>query len=280
MYELDRDMPIGVFDSGLGGLSVLKQCVHFMPHERFIYYGDSLNAPYGTKSLDEVRNLSYAVVDRLMDMRVKGILVACNTATSAVIRLLREKYQDFPLVGIEPAVKPAALENRGRMVLVMATPRTLKEEKFQYLKREYDDVAKIVKVPCQGLMEFVENGVLSGPELEGYLKAVFYDYPMHKVGAVVLGCTHYPFIRETIQKIVGDNIRIYDGSVGTAREMRRRVGLVNMLSDREDDAQIKVINSATEETMDVRIDYYENVYAGEPQDIHLQRALAMLKMKC
>ncbi|MBR6896924.1 MAG: glutamate racemase [Lachnospiraceae bacterium] len=280
MYDLNSDMPIGVFDSGLGGISVLKHCVRYMPHERFIYFGDSKNAPYGTKSLEEVRELSFAVVDRLFKMRVKGILVACNTATSAVIRLLREKYPDFPFVGIEPAVKPAALENPGRTVLVLATPRTLKEEKFQYLKREYDDVAKIIKVPCMGLMEYVEDGKLDGPEVKRYISQVLGDYPLKKVGAIVLGCTHYSFLRDTISAVAGPDIRVYDGAQGTAREMRRRISVAEVLSDREDDAQILFLNSATEETVTVTVDYDENVSCTQPEDIHLRRAVAMLGMKC
>ena len=158
MSETDKlqekqKLPIGFMDSGLGGLSVLREAIKLMPKEDFIYYGDSLHAPYGVKPQAEIRDLTFAVVEKLLDMGIKGLAVACNTATSAAVRLLRNTYPELPIVGIEPAVKPAVTESHGGRILVMATPMTLKQEKFQNLLAKYREQADIVPVQCDGLME-------------------------------------------------------------------------------------------------------------------------------
>ena len=173
MSETDKlqekqKLPIGFMDSGLGGLSVLREAIKLMPKEDFIYYGDSLHAPYGVKPQAEIRDLTFAVVEKLLDMGIKGLAVACNTATSAAVRLLRNTYPELPIVGIEPAVKPAVTESHGGRILVMATPMTLKQEKFQNLLAKYREQADIVPVQCDGLMEFVEHGNLDGQELDDY----------------------------------------------------------------------------------------------------------------
>ena len=147
-------MSIAVFDSGVGGISVLKSLVEVMPNEDFIYYGDSANAPYGTKTLEQVRALTCA----------KGLVVACNTATSAAVRILREQYPDVPIVGIEPAVKPAMLFMENPRVLVMATPMTIREEKLKKLMDRYRHLGEIIPLPCPGLMNFVERGDLYGDD--------------------------------------------------------------------------------------------------------------------
>ena len=153
-----RKLPIGFMDSGLGGLSVLKEAVRIMPNEDFIYYGDSFHAPYGTKHPDVIRELTFTVVEKLLDQGIKGLAVACNTATSAAVAKLRVMYPDLPIVGIEPAIKPAVKMSRGGTILVMATPMTIKQEKFQRLLGLYQKEAKIIPIPCKGLMEFVEHG--------------------------------------------------------------------------------------------------------------------------
>lgn len=278
MNKNDKNRPIGVFDSGLGGLSVLRKCIDLMPYENFIYYGDSIHAPYGTKSLDEVRELSFQATDYLMERGVKGIVVACNTATSAAVRLLREKNPLFPVVGIEPAVKPAALFHPGSMVLVMATEMTLKETKFQYLKSQYDKIAEIRKVPCSGMMEFVENGILDGPEVEGYLKERLKDYPMDRVGAIVLGCTHYPFLSRTLQNLVGDRVEIIDGSAGTAREIKRRLQVMDMLREDRSYGTLELVNTGTEQPLLCQYDGVSMVPTEEPkEDLHI-RAVRLLQL--
>lgn len=215
--------PIGVFDSGVGGISVLRELVALMPNENYIFYGDSKNAPYGTKTLEEVQALAGADAKHLVEQDVKALVVACNTATSAAIKILRKKYPDIPIIGIEPALKPAVMAGEHPRVLVLATPMTLREEKFQMLLKEHEMEAEIIPLPCPGLMEFVERGELNSPRLEQFLIELFAEYIEHPVDSVVLGCTHYPFVKEMIQKVLGSHVQIFDGGAGTARETKRRI---------------------------------------------------------
>lgn len=228
-----RNLPVAVFDSGVGGISVLREMVRLMPEEDFYFFGDSIHAPYGTKTQEQVRRLTLDNVARMARRGVKGIVIACNTATSAAIKNLREIYTDIPVVGIEPALKPAAMEKKGAKVLVLATPMTVQGSKFRELVSRYEDQASIIPVGCPGLMEFVEEGKLEGEELELYLKRLLYPYLSGGIDAVVLGCTHYPFLRKTIAKVLGPGPHIIDGSGGTARELRRRLAVMDLLTDRK-----------------------------------------------
>ena len=223
--------PIAVFDSGVGGISVLKELVKILPNENYIYFGDSKNAPYGMKSKDEVQKLTMNCAKMLFDKGAKALVVACNTATSAAVRALREKYPDIPIVGIEPAVKPAVSMKEHPKVLVMATPMTIREEKFQNLMGRYADQGEIIPLPCPGLMDFVERGDLHSDNFRKYLEELLYEYKNGNLDAAVLGCTHYPFAKELIQEILGENVMIFDGGEGTAREMKRRLAESVLLND-------------------------------------------------
>ena len=218
-----REQPIAVFDSGVGGISVLREMVRLMPYEDFIYYGDSKHAPYGTKSLEEVRRLTISHTQDLLAQGAKAVAIACNTATSAAVRILRQMYPQLPLVGIEPALKPAVLFKSYPRVLVMATPMTIREEKFHHLLERYEDQADILLLPCPGLMEYVENGQADSPEVRVFLEELLGAYRDKGMDAIVLGCTHYPFVKGAIADVMGPGVRIFDGGEGTAREMRRRV---------------------------------------------------------
>ena len=237
-------MPIAVFDSGVGGISVLKNLVEIMPHEDFIYYGDSANAPYGTKTLEAVRKLTCEHAKNLLiDQHAKRLVVACNTATSAAVRILREKYPDIPIVGIEPAVKPAVLFKDHPRVLVMATPMTIREEKFKKLMGRYSSQGEIIPLPCPGLMNFVERGDLYGDDVKQYLEELLYEYTHNEVDAVVLGCTHYPFGRKLIQEVLGDGVLVFDGGPGTAREMKRRLAEKGLLEESDKTGSVEFQNS-------------------------------------
>ena len=237
-------MPIGFFDSGVGGLSVMREAIKVMPNEDYIYFGDSKNAPYGVKSVKEVRDLTFEAVEFLLSKGVKGIAVACNTATSAAVAELRVVYPDLPLVGIEPALKPAIELKKDGSILIMATPMTLREKKFNSLMETYRENAKIIPVPCAGLVEFIEQGILDGEKLEEYLFNKVNTYKEEKIGSIVLGCTHYPFIKESLSKVVGESVEILDGSLGTVRELRRRLREKDLLTDRESSGKIEIYNSA------------------------------------
>lgn len=241
-----KEMPIGFFDSGVGGLSVMKEALKIMPNENYIYFGDSINAPYGVKSVEEVRDLTFKAVEFLLSRGVKGIAIACNTATSAAVADLRVKYPNLPLVGIEPAIKPAVeLEENGN-ILIMATPMTIKEAKFNRLMDKYKNRANIIPVPCPGLVEFIESGNFEGKEIETYLNERLNEYKESNISAIVLGCTHYPFIKPVLTKIFGENTTIIDGGMGTVRELKRRLMKEDLLND-SDDGNIEIINSSNED---------------------------------
>ena len=247
----NQDRPIGVFDSGIGGISVLRELYAIMPEEDYIYFGDSVHAPYGTKTLAQVRELTVANVKELLRQGAKGIVVACNTATSAAVRILRNMYPELPLVGIEPALKPAALQPGHPKVLVMATPMTIREEKFQRLVEQYEFDADIIGLPCPGLMEFVEAGNTDGEDLRIFLEDLLAPY-LRDIDSIVLGCTHYPFVQRVIQDIAGERVRIFDGGAGTAREMRRRLELAGLRTARAKKGTVLFENSlATEEEIEL-----------------------------
>lgn len=243
-------LPIGFMDSGLGGLSVLREAVRIMPAEDFIYFGDSLNAPYGVKEQSVIRALVFSVVENLLKQGIKGLAVACNTATSAAVRLLRERYPELPIVGIEPAIKPAVRISRGGRILVMATPMTIAQEKYHTLLDQYKDQADIVSVPCEGLMEFVERGNLDREELHKYFDAHLTPYITDDTETIVLGCTHYPFLRPYLNEfLAGHTIELIDGSLGTSMELKRRLRVKNLLREENRTGRVIIQNSSGSQDM-------------------------------
>ena len=248
-----KDLPIGFMDSGLGGLSVLIEAVREMPSEDFLYYGDSANAPYGTRPQEEIRILTYAVVDKLLEKGIKGLVVACNTATGAAVRSLREDHPYLPIVGIEPAIKPAVEANKGGRIIVMATPMTIAQQKYKDLVERFRGDSDLVSVSCPGLMEFVEEGDLDDPELDAFFDAHLKKYLTDDTETIVLGCTHYPFIKPRLRKYLNnDRIRIIDGSLGTARELKRRLREKGLLKNREKEGRIVIENSSDSPEMKER----------------------------
>ncbi len=221
---------IAVFDSGVGGLSVLRHLLRVMPGERYLYFGDSANAPYGTRTKEDVRALTFAAARRLMARGIKALVVACNTATSAAIRELREAYPELIVIGIEPALKLAADRYPGGGIGVMATPMTLREEKFAALMGRYGESCRVYTLPAPGLVELVEDGKADSPEAEALLGSLFSPY-MGKLDALVLGCTHYPFAAETISRVLGGKAALLDGGDGTARETKRRLAAADLLEE-------------------------------------------------
>ncbi len=232
-----KDAPIGVFDSGIGGVSVLRKMISLMPDENYIYFGDSANAPYGDKPDSEVFRLSENVFEMLLEKGAKGIVVACNTATSVAVRKMRGKYPELPIVGIEPAIKPAAEHHEGGRIVVMATSVTLRRPKFAKLLESFRDRAEIIAMPCPSLVEYIENDRTNEPELMEYLMKKFSRFSDRPADAVVLGCTHYPFIADKIQEAAGPQAVLYDGSDGVAREIRRRLAEKDLLKVGETDCE-------------------------------------------
>lgn len=213
-----RECPVGVFDSGMGGISVLRELRAQLPGENVIYYGDTAHAPYGTKPPSEVMDRVRQVMALLMERQVKAVLIACNTATSVAAATLRAELS-LPIIGMEPALKPASELRHGGRILVMATPLTLRLPKFQALMERYGEGAS--PLPCPGLMELVEEGELDGPEVRNYLSALLQPYRDAPLDAVVLGCTHYVFLRPVLRRMLPPETALLDGNAGTVRQLHR-----------------------------------------------------------
>ena len=240
--------PIAVFDSGLGGLSVLRRLTKVMPEENFLYFGDSANAPYGSRPTEEIRALTLKNAKMLFDRGIKALVVACNTATSAAINDLRNIYSDRIIIGIEPALKLAVSRHPGGTILVMATDCTLREQKFQALVQKVGEECTVMKCPCPSLVEFVERGELTGCGVEEALRRELGACLELRPDAVVLGCTHFPFLKDAIRKCIGSTPELLDGAEGTANETRRRLeqaGLLRHGSPRK----VEILNSLPDQEM-------------------------------
>ncbi len=246
---MQKTAPIAVMDSGVGGISVLRELRRRMPQEDYLYFGDSANAPYGEKTAADVRALTVQNADRLFADGAKALVVACNTATGAAINALRERFPDRVVIGIEPALKPAAHSKTSPSVLVMATPLTLKQEKFEHLLAQYNRDARILTLPCHGLVELIERGVTEGEKMDGLLEELFAPLKEEHLDAVVLGCTHYPLARAAIQRAVGKNIPLFDGGEGTARETARRLAAAGLLREADRVGAVEFRNSADDPSM-------------------------------
>lgn len=238
-----KENPVAVFDSGMGGVSVLRELYKLLPHENFLFFGDSAHAPYGTKTTKEVRARTMEAVKRFRERNAKATVIACNTATSAAIRQLRELYPDMPLVGLEPAVKPAALENQDKEIIVMATPLTLRKEKFRRLVQKYEDMAKFCMVSAPELVELIEQGKTGTKEMQDYLRRILEVYITRPPAAVVLGCTHFPFAKRDISKLFAERVKFYDGGAGASRELKRQLEQKSLLNDSNASGSIIFENS-------------------------------------
>lgn len=243
MENKNKKAHIAVFDSGMGGVSVLRQLHRLMPNENYLYFGDGKNAPYGTKSTEEIKRLTTESFEYLYSTGAKAVVLACNTATSAAAASLREKYRGFPIIGLEPALKPAALSAEYPTVVVMATELTLREKKFADLLERFRDEAKIIKLPAPGLVEIVENDLVGSARSLAYLEQLFAPFDKSQLDCVVLGCTHYPFAKNDIKKVLGSHVRFYDGGEGAARQTMHLLSDAGMLNDSQEEGTVVFENS-------------------------------------
>ncbi len=219
---------IAVFDSGVGGLSVLRELLEVMPNERYLYFGDSANAPYGTRSTQEVRRLTLAAAEKLVERGIKALVVACNTATAAAIEDLRQQYPDLIVVGIEPALKLAVDSYPNGSIGIMATQVTLREQKFHRLCQRVGENCQLFPIPAPGLVELIEQGKVDCPEMDALLERLLGFY-RGKLDALVLGCTHYPFAEKAIARVL-PGTAILHGGEGTAHQTRRRLEQAGLLN--------------------------------------------------
>lgn len=219
---MNKDAPIGFFDSGLGGLCVLARAMQKMPRENFIYFGDNAFAPYGSKSREEIFRRSSFIVDFLLQKGVKAIVIACNTATGVAVKELREMHR-LPIISMEPAVKVAKGYQTDGKIAVLATPATLQQEKYRQLIQRLGCEQQVLPLPCAGLVELIEAGKLDGAQMETYLERILKPLAAHRIDSVVLGCTHYVFVKRQIERALtkmGKVPVIVDGAQGTVNHLK------------------------------------------------------------
>lgn len=237
---------IAVFDSGVGGVSVLRHLRRMLPNEDMLYFGDDANAPYGKRSTQEVRRLTLDAVLRLIQgYPIKALVIACNTATSAAIGDLRAQYPEHIVVGIEPALKPAADRFPNGHIGIMATDVTLREKKLNDLMGRFGEKCQITPISAPGLVELVERGLGESDAAHALLEPILTPY-RGKLDALVLGCTHYPFAQRTIRRILGEGVLLLDGGEGTARQTRRRLAEAGNLRTHEDGGELLILHSGTD----------------------------------
>jgi glutamate racemase len=213
--------PVGIFDSGVGGLSVWREIVRELPHESTLYVADQAHLPYGPRPADEVLGFAEHITAELIERGCKAIVVACNTASAAALKALRERHPGTPFIGMEPAVKPAAKSSKRQVVAVLATPGTLQGRMFADAVQRFAAGVKVLRQPCPGLVEQVERGELDTSATRELLRGLL--LPAMDVGAdtLVLACTHYPFVEPLIRQIVGDGVQIIDPAPAVARQLAR-----------------------------------------------------------
>lgn len=246
------DAPIGVFDSGIGGLSVLSHIQARLPHESLLYFADSGFAPYGEKTEDFIVQRSLTIADFLLQRGAKALVVACNTATAAAIRALRERHPTLALVGVEPGLKPAAVLSKSRVVGVLATERTINSEKFTLLRKQISAATgvRFLSQACIGLARQIEEGELASPATTTLVQR--YVTPLIEQGAdtLVLGCTHYPFVQTLIEASIcqatSEPIAIIDTGEPIARQLARLLSEHNLLSTRAEEGVLQAFTSGSE----------------------------------
>lgn len=216
--------PIGVFDSGIGGLTVVRSIRQALPSERLLYFGDNAHIPYGQRSLEEVRRFSFAIVDALLEHECAAIVVACNTASAAALAALRRAHPEVPFVGMEPAVKPAVEHTRSGVVGVIATPATFQSEVYASVVERFAKEVRVLHQPCPGLVTRIESGDFSTPGTEHMLRGWLEPMLAEGIDALVLGCTHYPIVRPLIEQIVGPTVRVIDPAPAIAKQLGRVLG--------------------------------------------------------
>ncbi len=222
--------PVGAFDSGVGGLSVLADIRRLMPDETLLYVADSGFAPYGERSVAYIEHRSGAIADFLVGAGAKALVVACNTATAAIAPVLRGRFS-LPIIAIEPAVKPAASASRSGVIGVLATERTLLSERFAGLVSAHASGVEVVSEPCPDLVELVERGITSGPEALATVERHVRVLRERRADTIVLGCTHFHFLRAVVEAVVGKDVRVLDPGQPVAEELRRRLANASLLSE-------------------------------------------------
>jgi glutamate racemase len=253
------EMQIGFFDSGIGGITVLHEALKVLPNEDYIYYADTLNVPYGPKPKAEVKKYIFNAIEFIIKQGVKAIVIACNTATSVAIADLRAKYS-IPIIGMEPAVKPAIRNNKdiNKRVLVTATALTLKEEKLQNLIAKLDSGHIVDLLALPGLVQFAESFEFDEQIVLPYLQGQLSKYDLSKYGTIVLGCTHFPIYKDIFRKLLPPCVSIIDGNIGTVKNLERILTEMNALN--EGSGNIVFYNSGLRVEDKIKLDKYRGLF--------------------
>lgn len=240
-----RNPSIGVFDSGVGGLSVLRSLVQELPFEDIHYFGDQIHVPYGTRSLEEVREFSVEITRFLLGLGVSIIVVACNTASAAALQFLRQKFPDTPFVGMEPAIKPAAETTRTGIVGVLATPATFQGALYASVVERFASNVILIQNTCPGLVQQIERGETEGEETRAILESALLPMLDQGIDTIVLGCTHYPFVIPLIKEITGSSVRVIDPAPAVARQVARLLGSSGKLQVNSGSGRLNFYTSGT-----------------------------------
>lgn len=235
--------PIGIFDSGVGGLSVLRAIRAQMPNESVVYFGDQEHIPYGPRPMEQIRVFSEAITNFLLEQNAKIIVVACNTASAAALKYLRRKFPDMQFVGMEPAVKPAAEHTQTGRVGVLATPATFQGALYASVVERFANGVELFQNTCNGLVQQIERGNLDGRETRQILEGALRPMLERNIDTVVLGCTHYPFVIPLIQQIVGDQVRVIDPAPAVARQTGRLLEAGGLRNESETWGDVKLFTS-------------------------------------
>ncbi|MEL0069976.1 MAG: glutamate racemase [Betaproteobacteria bacterium] len=251
---------IGIFDSGIGGISILRAIRNLLPNDDLIYVADSLYLPYGTKTPSWIKQRSIAICKFLERENSNAIVVACNTATGAAISSLRESF-NLPIIGIEPALKPAAESTKTGAVGILATAGTLASDKYDQLKTKFARDLVIINQPCHGMVELIETGNWNSAELKTLASQFLEPMMQASVDKIVLGCTHYPFIRDAIQEIVGNGVELIDPSIPVASELKRRLEIENIINNKLSPGEMRFYVTGERDRFKVIVDKFLNVDA-------------------
>jgi len=243
--------PIGIFDSGVGGLSVLRAIRAQMPEESVIYFGDQGHIPYGPRPMEQIRNFCEAITEFLLEKNAKIIVVACNTASAAALKYLRDKFPDVQFVGMEPAVKPAAEQTSTGKVGVLATPATFQGALYASVVERFANGVELFQNTCNGLVQEIERGNLDGDETRRILEHALSPMLEKNIDTVVLGCTHYPFVIPLIERIVGDakRVRVIDPAPAVAKQVKRLLEAGGMKSPVSARGEVKFYTSGNSESL-------------------------------
>ena len=223
-HNINNTQPIGIFDSGVGGLSIAKCIAEHLPNEKLIYVADSAHAPYGDIEIVMIEQRVNLIADWLMSQNCKAIVIACNTATVNAIDQLRARLS-IPIIGVEPAIKPAALASKNKKIAILATQATAANQRFLALVEKYKNGAEVIIQPCPGLVELIEQGKINSLEFINLLTSYLTPLQAQQVDTIVLGCTHYPFAVDAIKKVVGANVTIVETALPVTKQLSHQLNL-------------------------------------------------------